>query len=444
MAKQAKLPREKKNKTTFTDIGIRRLNVKKHFDKLNTERRKRGLKPSVQDMIWDEAQKGLALLLSTGGSKTFRSYYMLNGKQRSRTLGSFGSMVPDANLKKENVQIGRAREMAANDRAFAQEGIDPERAKPEQPELLPPQSYGAVVDDFIEKYAKHKQRTWNQTERILKSTCADWLKTPITKITKKDVRDLLEKFIAQGHGPKAAITRTWLKKLWRWAYERDLVEAPIIDGVSIEYTKRHRDRVYTDTEIKDIWNAAEQCGPDEAAFVKLLALLAPRHTSLACLQYSHLDDAKNPTLWTTPFELTKSRKSAKKRTYLTPLPPLAQRILKGLPRRGDDDRVFPTLHVITRRTGQREHNDAILKNRLRKHGAPEDYHAHAWRHTIATWFRDKGYSDWDIGLALNHAGSGVTAGYGKGYPLELKRKLLDEWSDHVEGLLAPKGIRRLR
>jgi hypothetical protein len=56
-----------------------------------------------------------------------------------------------------------------------------------------------------------------------------------------------------------------------------------------------------------------------------------------------LDDADNPTLWTTPHELTKSRKKAnRKRVYLTPLPPLAQRLIKGL-LEGNSDRVFPTL-----------------------------------------------------------------------------------------------------
>jgi len=73
-------------------------------------------------------------------------------------------------------------------------------------------------------------------------------------------------------------------------------------------------------------------------------LLAPRKTALAGMRRSDLDDIDNPTLWTTPFELTKSKKSAsKKRVYLTPLPALAQRIVKGLPKGGE--RLFPTLRI---------------------------------------------------------------------------------------------------
>jgi hypothetical protein len=57
------------------------------------------------------------------------------------------------------------------------------------------------------------------------------------------------------------------------------------------------------------------------------------------------------TLWTTPFEATKSRKTSKKREYLTPLPALAQRMLKGLTKR-ESDRVFPTLPIYKTEAGR--------------------------------------------------------------------------------------------
>jgi hypothetical protein len=80
-----------------------------------------------------------------------------------------------------------------------------------------------VVDKFIEQYAKSRQRTWDQTERVLKK-CTSLLKKPIDKITKQNVRELLRGFIADGHPYKAAVARAWLKKLWRWAAEGILRE----------------------------------------------------------------------------------------------------------------------------------------------------------------------------------------------------------------------------
>jgi hypothetical protein len=56
-----------------------------------------------------------------------------------------------------------------------------------------------------------------------------------------------------------------------------------------------------------------------------------------------------------------------------------------------------------------------LRKAKRKISAP----SHAWRHTIATWLQNKGHSEWEIALILNHSGSDVTAGYSHGYPVEL-------------------------
>jgi integrase len=207
-----------------------------------------------------------------------------------------------------------------------------------------------------------------------------------------------------------------------------------MEAVRIEFERRERDRVYSAAEIAACWNAASQLSAVESAYVKLLMLLAPRKTALACMRRSHLDNADNPTLWTTPHELTKSRKLAKKREYKTPLPPLAARILKGV-LRSDSDVVFPGLSP----TGQQRFFGARLIVRLVARGAPADFAFHTWRHTLATFLEDKGHSEWERGLVLNHSGSGVTAGYSHGHALDLKRDLLCKWADHVQGLVSPEG-----
>jgi integrase len=143
-------------------------------------------------------------------------------------------------------------------------------------------------------------------------------------------------------------------------------------------------------------------------------------------------------MWTTPHDLTKSRKLTKEeRNYLTPLPPLAQRQFKRVAKQG---RLFPSLPVHTTAAGRRVFNSAPLKQKLIELGAPGDFKFHAWRHTIATWLKAKGYSLFERGLVLNHAESGVTADYSHGYPVQLKLRLLTEWSDYVEALVQPAGV----
>jgi integrase len=172
----------------------------------------------------------------------------------------------------------------------------------------------------------------------------------------------------------------------------------------------------------------------EGGYTKLMMLLALRREELALAQWSELDSREAPTLFTVPTARVKLKASAKldkKPVYKVPLPPLAQRILKGL--RGDGAMVFPGLDANR------------LKAKLVAEGAPEDFLLHTFRHTAATWLQTAGRSEWERGLVLNHAGGGsVTSGYSHGYPVELKLAMLSEWADHIERLVAPEGISLLR
>jgi Arm DNA-binding domain len=433
-------PARGRNQMKLTDLGIKQLKPQPGY----TE-------------YWDtDDERGLSLLVSESGKKTFRSTYRLapNGTQLSRKLGRF-----------PNLREGEARRLHRWHRDTAARAINPrdyplhkvreaiaehkdpitEQRLEEAKERALATTYEAVVDRFIKEYARPRQRTFDQTEWCLKRTCASFIGKPFGAITKADVRSLLNSFVNEGKVYKAANAQAWLKKLWRWAAEHDIVDVPIMDAVRIEYEKRERARVYSDDELRAIWLAADKLeDQSEAAFTKLILLLAPRRTALAAMTIAHLDFDRN--IWTTPFELTKSKKTvSKRRVYLTPLPAMALRILKGMPLPSEPNaRLFPSLALHKTKGGQLTYQDGKLQRRLIEHGAPADFAYHAMRHTIATWFENRGYSEWERGLVLNHSGTGtVTGGYSHGYPLELKLKLLTEWAGHIEDLLPPAHPDRL-
>jgi integrase len=434
-------PRQRAEKKVmlFTELGIRRMDGKKRLQKINQERLRKDLKPVVQDLIWDASQKGLALLIGTR-TKSFMSTYKFNDQWVTRSIGHFGEMVPNADPNAENLQIEEARRIVRNDRALANKGVDPKNPTPH----LSRDTFGTIADRYINERCKPRLRSWDAIERALKKTCAEWLDRKLTSITKQDVRELLKGIMAAGRGAKAEITHNYLGTFWKWCYEEDLVEQNILTGVrKPEYEEQIRDRVFSDDEIKATWAAADRLTPVEAAYVKLIVLLGPRKTALAFAKWSDLDDANNPTLWTTPPELVKmqgKKAKPKARVYKTPLPPLAQRIIKGLPK-GNSDEVFAELpgRFIRKRTGAKNFGGKVVA-KLVKAGVPQDFGFHAWRHTITTWLENHGHSEWERGLVLNHSSEGsVTGGYSHGYPLELKRALLCKWADHVEALVTPRG-----
>jgi integrase len=368
-----------------------------------------------QVRYWDGGDKGtlgLSVLVSHE-VKSWAATFYRDGKATTVRLGRVGEM-----------SLDEARKRTREYRGKAADGFDPRPTRETPPAL---RTYEQVVDEFVTVHCKPSQRTWRQTEYVLKRHCPAFLNKPFASIAKQDARSALEGFNAEGKWAKAQVTYRWFKKLWAWATDRDYVPATIMT-FALPTEKKTRDRFYSYDEVKAIWQAAGQCTPAQGAFYKLLLLLAPRKTALGQMKWSDIKDGT----WTTPFEFTKSKKtSAKKRVYLTPLPPLALRIIKALPKNGE--RVLAGVPSSL--------DKRYVKATIGKHGAPKDFNYHAARHTIATFLKNAGHSEWERGLVLNHAESGVTAGYSHGYPIALKLELLTKWSDHVEALVTAAGTK---
>ena len=192
----------------------------------------------------------------------------------------------------------------------------------------------------------------------------------------------------------------------------------------------------TEEEMRLIWAAADQLDK-EGDYLKLIILTVLRRDELAEARWSEFDNTDAPTIFKVSTERTKLKAAAKadkKRVYTVPLVPLAQRILRGVKR--DGDLVFPGLDA----------EGVKAKLLTLDQGAPADFKLHTFRHTCATFLENKGRSEWERGLVLNHAGSGgsTTSGDPHGYPVELKRSLLLEWADYVESVTTPVGAARLR
>jgi integrase len=382
-----------------------------------------------QRIVWDTEQKGLSVLVSAS-VKSFRATYKLGGRTVTTVIGRVGELGLDD-----------ARDTCGQYRRDARRGIDPKGPKPGT------LTYEQVVDRYITVYAKVNQRTWYQTEGSLKSF-GKLLKRPSDAITRKDVTDILDDWaITDGLPYKASNALSHVKHMWAWAVTKGIVETSILRDVKSQYEKRKRKRVFTDDEIKSIWQACDRlANPAEGAYFKLLLLLAPRVSALAFMRRSHLDNPDNPTLWTTPFELTKSRKTKanddEPRVYQTPLSGLAKRVLKPLlPTGADPDAlVFPSLPLGRTKDDGFEFHTSRPVHRLKQAGAPKDFFPHAIRHTVSSWMRDRGASLWERGLVLNHAESGVTAGYSHetiGITPKAKLDWLEAWADHIEQLVSP-------
>jgi integrase len=399
------------------------------------------LKPkSRQYLVWDawefgeerkrgdDPARGLAILVSPRGAKSYRAVFYFPGsaKPNYKHLGRVGE-----------ITLEEARRRCVEARRLARAGIDPRAEDPARSD-----TFESTFRDWVtrEQQGKRKNKSALATQSFVLANCAVLCPRPVATIRFSEIEALLDK-IRDGDGDKrkpraAAANRLYshLRDFFGWAARRDgPIKVSPIAGMTPPGPPTVRNRVYSDAELKAIWAAAGALDPSEGAYVKLVALLALRREEVAGAKWSEFDNDTTPTLLTIPFERTKGKSNRpKKVVYRVPLTPLSQRILAGLPRR-DDDALFGRIYFDR------------LKEKLVKHGAPSDFMLHTFRHSIATWLENRGKTEFERSLVLNHSSSTVTSGYSHGHATDLKRSLLAEWAGYIEELVGGgEGVAVLR
>jgi integrase len=89
-----------------------------------------------------------------------------------------------------------------------------------------------------------------------------------------------------------------------------------------------------------------------------------------------------------------------------------------------DDRVFPAF----------EPKDYVIRKLVLAGGPDGDFHC--WRHTVATWLQEQGYSAEDCALVLKLGYAGVVnTRFRHSSLLARKRELLDQWAKHIERIV---------
>jgi integrase len=371
-----------------------------------------------QYMVWDKGVKGLHVMVSPGGARTYRSlwYYPGSSKPHTRKLGRVGI-----------IALEDARKLCLADQKAAREGTDPTRDDPTRSD-----AFEAVVNEYIdrEQIGRKRNATAEEARRVLLKDCAEFKHRPIASIRIDEIETVLER-IRDGDderpGAPYMAVKVWahLGAMFKWAVKKRKLAISPLAAIDIPWEgAKPRDRVYADAELKKLWHCKLE--PREAAFLKMLILTGKRKGALAAMRWGEIDDA---WYWKPP----EGQKN--KRVHPLPLPKLAQRILQGIKPMDakPDDCVFST---------GREY---LAGRRMRKLTGIEDFFPHAIRHTVETRLAELRVPPHVRDLLLDHA---PTRGSGAGYDhwdyRDEKREALEKWADYVERLVVPKGVTALR
>ena len=107
-----------------------------------------------RDIVWAEGGTGLGLRVSPADRKSFIFMYRFDGKPRMMTLGPY----PKLKLVTARLKVAQAKDRLSQE-------IDPGQELIESKESIRgAHSIRALIDEYIQKWAKPRKRSWKEDE----------------------------------------------------------------------------------------------------------------------------------------------------------------------------------------------------------------------------------------------------------------------------------------
>ena len=383
---------------TLTEIGVARVQAPR-----DSLRRR---------MDWDAVVPGLMLRTTANRAKSWVLVTRFRGKVVFVTLG-----------KPPGVTLATAR-------ALAREGLK-RVANGEHPRLHPPPTieiedatlFEQAAADFVERWAKPRNRTWKETERILeRDVIPHWKGRRLEAIRRADVVALLDQIAADRPIMANRVLAT-IKKLFSWALDRGLVDGHPVAGLSPPSPERARDRVLSDAEVVALWKAWTAMGYPWGDAFKLLLLTAARRGELEAIAWTEVDASDR--VWTVPATRVKVD-----RPHLVPLSEPALTLLRDLPR------IEGCLFAFSTRGGKHIQDWSGAVTSATEASAVTGWRVHDLRRTARTNFSRIGIASDISERLLGHIIAGVRGAYDRHDYLDQKRDALERWGAHLTALVA--------
>lgn len=439
-----------------------------------TKRTVDAAKPGPRDyFIWDggekEAVKGFGLKVTPAGGRIYVYQYRIarpgeaeRTPAKRYTIGKHGNFTPDQART-------RAKELAA----LVARGIDPRKleldefaAKDEAERLAREKSriegelaFKKVAAFWLDHYENEKARRPSSVSlaklvvnRYLTPALGD---KPMPHIGRADIQPIIDAIPVRRKGIRRAVF-AYASVLFSWAAKRgDVASNPLTEMVKPEAPKS-RDRVLTDAELAEVWNASVKIGAPFGPFFRLLILTGQRRSEVAEIVWGELD--RTSATWTIPADRAKNGVA-----HIVPLSSTVVAELDALAdsAKADDENSekasWPKTGFVFTTTGKTPISgltkakfalDTAITNARRSEvdnvEVPEVEPMPAWRlhdlrRTLATGFQRLGIRFEVTEAVLNHvsgAKGGIAGIYQRHDWKEEKRSALDVWARHVASIIA--------
>lgn len=412
--------------------------------------------------IPDARIAGLFLVVQPSGSKSWAWRYRLNGKPKKMTIGPvLAERSEDRSPQIGNAHtLSEARTAAGRAAQVLAEGGDPAALK--HADTQASRAGTDTVDHALDEYLRLYVTKENRDNTISSVTSfvnlhirPAWASKKLKAIVAKDVRDLIRKVSVpvdmNGRtrgGPVAAQRgHAVLSKFFGWCVKEGMIAVSPVTSTAAPSSPEARDRVLTDREIVQVWQAAERMGAPFGPMLQLLLLTGQRREEVAAMRWREIEELDGPApVWMIPAGRAKNGKP-----HAVPLSPEAVALLSALPRMTDPHTGKDSEYAFTT-TGRapvsgyskaKARIDREIATAAGDGGDPVPaWRLHDIRRTVASGMARLGQPVHIVEAVLNHKSgsiSGVAAVYIRHEFVDEKRTALSAWARSVTALIEPRG-----
>jgi integrase len=390
--------------------------------------------PAKRLEIPDKLLPGLYLVVQPSGRRSFAVRTRVAGKPAKVTLTA--------------MKLDEARDEARETLKAVQGGEDPRRKR----EAARLNTVAAVMDEYITRYAKPRQKSWRETEaRLKRDLVRAYGDRPIGSLTRADIVRLLDELGDRGVKQAANRLLAHTRRFLGWAVERGLVEASAAAGIKPPAKEVQRDRILDDEELADVWRGAGEMAWPFGPLFRVMIATAQREGEVAGFRWADLDIER--ATWTLPREQTKAD-----RLHVVPLNGPALAALREVPELAGSPFLFSTTGQSAPSGWSRAKarlDSLVAKMRAeRRLGRPlgrdekptlndaiPPWRLHDLRRTAASNMARLGHPPHVVSAVLNHApagSQGITAVYNRYRYDDEKRAALEAWGRHLERITSGK------